>query len=457
MKRKTNLFYISGPDSKFITFSNYTESLTGNFLSTDTKLYPSKFICINMSGLTNDNKSQLIQHLAAYYENKLAILRDDCCEDNVNVEKMILPINYLFEALLQVIYVDDKLLNVSDMSFDEYIGYRNISNSDISKIYDTCSTLWEGELYNKLIAICNINKSVNKSSVDICYVGDVTEQDYNGTYTDTICNIELTKYKTGIIECEQSFDYIHSKTVKKCYDKTSGIECLYNWENGVPTDWVNIPAIFDINNEESGTYIYESPLNNIKLLDGIDNSISFNMLIPLFDVTNINYKTNTTIIEEKYSIDLTYSSSNILYTKNVPLGIWFADEQIELKRDSDTGFSPSWSLMIGSQFKPFPYSNKIDSSYSIRSTADAYATFAQVLAKQNDILDKFNDLNYTISSLTNRINNVETQLKHIGTSYTIDSLHKEMLMYEKELNNNIDMFKDQITSYIMNLKWKAMG
>ena len=46
MKRKTNLFYVDGPDSKFITFSNYTEALTGNFLSTDTKLFPDKFLWI---------------------------------------------------------------------------------------------------------------------------------------------------------------------------------------------------------------------------------------------------------------------------------------------------------------------------------------------------------------------------------------------------------------------------
>ena len=37
MKRRTNLFYNSGEDSKFLTFSNYTECLTGAFLSTNTK------------------------------------------------------------------------------------------------------------------------------------------------------------------------------------------------------------------------------------------------------------------------------------------------------------------------------------------------------------------------------------------------------------------------------------
>ena len=69
MKRKTNLFYTSGPDSKFITFSNYTESLTGNFLSTDTKLFPDKFLCLKISNLHTGNtntKAQFISYLAKY-------------------------------------------------------------------------------------------------------------------------------------------------------------------------------------------------------------------------------------------------------------------------------------------------------------------------------------------------------------------------------------------------------
>ena len=53
MKRKTNLFYTNGPDSKFITFSNYTESLTGNFLSTDTKLFPDKFLCLKIYNINS--------------------------------------------------------------------------------------------------------------------------------------------------------------------------------------------------------------------------------------------------------------------------------------------------------------------------------------------------------------------------------------------------------------------
>ena len=76
MKRKTNLFYTTGPDSKFITFSNYTESLTGNFLSTDTKIFPSRFIALYIKGLNKDTKAALIKYIADYYESKLAVLRD---------------------------------------------------------------------------------------------------------------------------------------------------------------------------------------------------------------------------------------------------------------------------------------------------------------------------------------------------------------------------------------------
>ena len=76
MKRKTNLFYTTGPDSKFITFSNYTESLTGNFLSTDTKIFPSRFIALYIKGLNKKTKSSLIKYISKYYESKLAVLRD---------------------------------------------------------------------------------------------------------------------------------------------------------------------------------------------------------------------------------------------------------------------------------------------------------------------------------------------------------------------------------------------
>ena len=75
--RRTNIFYNSNSNTdKFFTFSNYTEALTGNFLSTDTKLFPSRFFCAKLDGLTSDNKQSLINLLIRYYENKLAAILD---------------------------------------------------------------------------------------------------------------------------------------------------------------------------------------------------------------------------------------------------------------------------------------------------------------------------------------------------------------------------------------------
>ena len=107
MKRKTNLFYVDGPDSKFITFSNYTEALTGNFLSTDTKLFPDKFLCLKLKNLNASTKPKFIKYLAKYYENKLAALRDYSIEKNINQEYEILPLAYLLEAILNACDIEN--------------------------------------------------------------------------------------------------------------------------------------------------------------------------------------------------------------------------------------------------------------------------------------------------------------------------------------------------------------
>ena len=417
MKRKTNLFYTSGPDSKFITFSNYTESLTGNFLSTDTKLYPSRFLCLNIDNLTVDNKGELIKYIAAYYENKLAVLRDSCTENNINAEENILPLNYLIEALCKCSYTEDGEFITTD--------------------------------------------TISADNINIVFVGDITEQDYNGTYTDTICNIEISKYLCGKLKINTNdVEYTKFATVENSqYTNTNGnkVNTLYRWHSGVPDGWEHVSPIYDTATENGGTYVYNSNLDKIELDYGTDSTVVFNVIIPLFDVTNINYETNDTTIFESYEIDLKPGVGNVLYTKNVPLGMWIADSPVTIQRDAATGYSTSWSLLISSQFKPFPYSNRIDSEVSTVSMADAYSTFAQVLSRQNEVLDKFNDLSYMCSSISTRLSTVESQLNHIGTSYTIDSIRREMMLYEKDMNDTLDNFKDEILAYIMNLKWKAMG
>ena len=180
MKRKTNLFYVDGPDSKFITFSNYTEALTGNFLSTNTKLFPDKFLCLKINNLYAATKPAFIKYLAAYYENKLAALRDYSIEKDVNQELEILPLAYLLEAILNVCDCDE----VNGFTF-------NMSKTSSFTLYD----LEENLILTKLVN--NLNIAKHNGHKLITYIGNITEQDYNGTYTDTICCVNPNEYYEG--------------------------------------------------------------------------------------------------------------------------------------------------------------------------------------------------------------------------------------------------------------------
>ena len=150
MQRRTNLFYTSGTDSAFVTFSNYTESLTGSFISTDWKLFPSKFICLKVEGLNTETKTEFIKHIAAYYENKLAFIRDWCVINNRRIDETILPFEWLIEE------------------FIEKFGYENVK---------------------------------------VTFISEIVEQNYNGVYADTICTIDGTdKPRTWIINHNEDPD-----------------------------------------------------------------------------------------------------------------------------------------------------------------------------------------------------------------------------------------------------------
>lgn len=418
MKRRTNLFYSAIDDSnnsKFITFSNYTESLTGNFLSTDTKLFPSRFLCLNLKGLNNSNKQSLLNILMSHYENKLAFLRDKLIENNEQTENNIYPLNYLLECLYNI-----------SLQNNEWIYMDNITND-------------------------------YKCPYEIVYISDITEQDYNGTFTDTICTVDLSgKVFVGDID----FEVNDLNSIRINYDDS--LECLYGWsKHTMPSMYKDLMPIYDYTTSSLIQYQISSYIKGIYMNEIDLNECEFNMIIPLFDIVDINYKTNFNIISnelynEKPGIDLINSLENNLYIKNVPYGIWFSgDEPVTIKKDPITGFSVCWSLTLSSQFKPFPYSKLMPNEISQSSKSNAFATFAQVLSNQNKITEKFESLQNQIIGLSNRISNIEAQLKQIGTSDNIDRVHAEMINYESVMNNNFKSFKDEIYDIINNFKWKS--
>ena len=569
MKRKTNSFYTTGPDSKFITFSNYTESLTGHFLSTDTKIFPSRFIALYIKGLNKDTKAALIKYLADYYESKLAVLRDHFDYTKSDIEKRVPPLNYLLEALLRI----------KEIKENEVVATHSIAANKNNDDNETSNLISDSEV------------------IKFKYISDITEQDYNGTFTDTICNIDLRKF--AYISSIELTDDFNDNVVQ--FDKPA---TLYGWDSDVPEEYAyehTIPDSIqgidldrymttylaenitsedetDTTEETSSTtnnkrieYIIDTTLENVidihdkmitdnkSLADIIDEymtsneyndvasaisailhstdinlmefqntlndllsneaydiiifydsetpdilyayngadvvtldmgknneynidseilklnistsneeEMEFNCIIPLYDIVDINYKSNFNTIERIISvngegeIDLTPSVTNKMYCTNVPLGMWFytdgdvnEDETTSMKLYLDTasGFSQSWSLTIASQFKPFPYSSKMPSELTTNSNTNAYATFAQVLASQSAMIDNFNKLTRTIAYMNDHIRNMESQLANLGTSYNIDNIHREFNNFEINMNNKFNVLKDDVISQLSYLKW----
>ena len=425
MKRRTNLFYTKGPDSKFLTFSNYTEALTGNVISTDTKLFPSKFLCFKINGLNANTKELFIKFLMRYYENKLAVIKDFLIKSNNGTVENLYPLSYLLEALCYVTTIED-----GELCFNSNFPTNDLSLVDIHN-------------YNRLNFVS--------------YIGDISEEDYNGTYTDIICYIDMNQFRKARLQFKTNNE------LDEIVDQagSSDSRYLHGWEN--------FQQSFNDNNVNELIPIFDrgqsyDRLNKIEQLniinDNTSDKLEFNVIIPLFDIVDINYHdNNTTIIE--------YDENNPMPMQDakqydLPLGIWlYADKEedtfITLEKDVETQMFPSWSLLISTQFKPFPYSNKIVNNGNSSLLGNSFSTFSEVLTRMNLVLDKFNSLEASINALNVKIQNIESNLKDIGTTNNIDELKTRINEYKKASENDILNLENKILSYISNIRWNSVG
>jgi hypothetical protein len=144
---------------------------------------------------------------------------------------------------------------------------------------------------------------------------------------------------------------------------------------------------------------------------------------------------------------------------DLPLGIWlYADKEedtfITLEKDLETGMFPSWSLLISTQFKPFPYSNKIVNNANSSLLGNSFSTFAEVLTRMNLILDKFTQIESSINSIRNEIE----ELKNNGfITSGINDLNQKIDAYKKASENDILELENKMLSYISNLRWSSIG
>ena len=423
--RKTNLLYSTyiGEENSFLTFSNYTEAMTGNHLSVNTKMFPSTFLCayINVKPDNNGNIDSFINTIVGKYENKLAFLRDTFTKDsNISAEDNIYPLEYLINTL---------------------------------KDFD------------------------NEFSIN--YVGQVTEQDYNGTFCDTMCIIstednggkatisDVTGTKKTV-DYNNSYDYLYGWS---SYDATKN-SYIYNG----PSIYRDVKPLFDNNNNdnnENNSYMYVSSYEHDKLIfkpDAKAKSIEFNCIIPLFDIVNVDPKSNESNITESSDTELPDTESpdaeqskpaNILdvdltsSTCNVPMGIWFSQKfkKITLQRDETSGFWPSWSLVLSSQFKPFPKSPHLQSDTQNVSSTDAFGTFAQILVEQARLTDEHTDIAVNVQALSNRISDVESKINNISTNMSLDALQNKIDQIDTKLASLTESL-EKVNSLISSITWK---
>ena len=415
--RKTNLLYSTyiGEENSFLTFSNYTEAMTGNHLSVNTKMFPSTFLCAYIN-VSEENIGSFINTIVGKYENKLAFLRDTFTKDsNISAEDNIYPLEYLINTL---------------------------------KDFD------------------------NEFSIN--YVGQVTEQDYNGTFCDTMCIIS-TEDNGG------NTTLSNATVAKKTVDYNNNSTYLYGWSsydatsssyiyNG-PSIYKDVKPLFD--NDKNNSYMYVSSYEHDKLIfkpDAKAKSIEFNCIIPLFDIVNVDPKSNESNITESSDTELPDTESpdveqskpsNTLEvdltssTYNVPMGIWFSQKfkKITLQRDETSGFWPSWSLVLSSQFKPFPKSPHLQSDTQNISSTDAFGTFAQILVEQARLADEHTDIAVNAQALSNRISNVESKINNISTNMSLDALQNKIDQIDTKLASLTESL-EKVNSLISSITWK---
>ena len=415
--RKTNLLYSTyiGEENSFLTFSNYTEAMTGNHLSVNTKMFPSTFLCAYIN-VSEENIGSFINTIVGKYENKLAFLRDTFTKDsNISAEDNIYPLEYLINTL---------------------------------KDFD------------------------NEFSIN--YVGQVTEQDYNGTFCDTMCIIS-TEDNGG------NTTLSNATVAKKTVDYNNNSTYLYGWSsydatsssyiyNG-PSIYKDVKPLFD--NDENNSYMYVSSYEHDKLIfkpDAKAKSIEFNCIIPLFDIVNVDHKSNESNITESSDTELPDTESpdveqskpsNTLEvdltssTYNVPMGIWFSQKfkKITLQRDETSGFWPSWSLVLSSQFKPFPKSPHLQSDTQNISSTDAFGTFAQILVEQARLTDEHTDIAVNVQALSNRISDVESKINNISTNMSLDALQNKIDQIDTKLASLTESL-EKVNSLISSITWK---
>lgn len=403
MKRKTNIFYLDNTDnSKFITFSNYTEYMTGNFLSVNTKMIITKFICLNLpfpadKFAANETLINFKKFLICYYENKLAYLRDN------NITN-IYPLKYLFDAI---------------SIFFEYGG-----------------------------------------TIPINYISEIVEQSYNGEYSDNICVVDLSKYRISNVNKCSTDSYVSKDKLYGWDDELDNTEyaelrSIYDDENIKYKSYIN-------ESESTGPEIEESVKSgNNSLTFNCVIPMFRKTGININESQNNDYSDDK---KENFDIDINIDIPfGIWFNEVSDPDVNSTIKPINLYKTGK--YSQSWSLVICSKFSSFPFGiktvNNVNSTENEEHKTLAeqlhYKTYADVISQQSKLLNKISDLIKENLSLKDSIRNINEKINNIKILESQQTIINYIdYKYKSDINELKEKINDLETK-LNNFKWKYIN
>ena len=89
------------------------------------------------------------------------------------------------------------------------------------------------------------------------------------------------------------------------------------------------------------------------------------------------------------------------------------------------------------------------------SNSNAFPTFAMVLSKQNEILEKFNYLESIILSQQEQISNIQAQIKNTVLESNVDNIKKNFMKYQYDMTEKFNKLKQTVTEFMDNIRWNG--
>ena len=83
-------------------------------------------------------------------------------------------------------------------------------------------------------------------------------------------------------------------------------------------------------------------------------------------------------------------------------------------------------------------------------------TYAELLAKQSEILKVYNEMGAKVNNLTNIINNIEKTMHEIN-ALDIDSVKIEMQLTKRYIQQELQQLKDDVNERMNDLRWRAIN